>query len=71
MTAILARASLLGGIYLRSESRMMHALLQPRYGTTDDLALGRTEPPSPGDDEVLLRVRAASRVIRMPGDDSV
>jgi NADPH:quinone reductase-like Zn-dependent oxidoreductase len=38
----------------------MRAIVQDRYGTADDLHLRDIERPAPGDDEVLVRVRAAS-----------
>lgn len=38
----------------------MKAIVQDRYGSTDDLELREVEKPVVGDDEVLVRVRAAS-----------
>jgi NADPH:quinone reductase-like Zn-dependent oxidoreductase len=38
----------------------MRAVLQDRYGSPDDLRMGQIDRPSVGDDEVLVRVRAAS-----------
>ena len=37
----------------------MRAILHDRYGTSEVLRVGRTERPTPGDHEVLVRVRAA------------
>ncbi|WP_214408638.1 NAD(P)-dependent alcohol dehydrogenase [Sphaerisporangium fuscum] len=37
----------------------MKAILQDRYGPAEVLRLGEIDPPAPGDDEVLVRVRAA------------
>lgn len=37
----------------------MHAVLHPRYGTPDVLALAEVARPVPGDDDVLVRVHAA------------
>lgn len=38
----------------------MRAILQSGYGSVDDLRLGEITRPEPADDEVLLRVKAAS-----------
>ena len=38
----------------------MKAIIQDRYGSPDALVLGEIDRPAPGDDEVLVRVRAAS-----------
>ena len=38
----------------------MKAIVQDRYGSADALELGQIERPTAGDDEVLVRVRAAS-----------
>lgn len=38
----------------------MEAILQSRYGPIDDLQLGQVARPVPAEDEVLVRVRAAS-----------
>jgi NADPH:quinone reductase-like Zn-dependent oxidoreductase len=38
----------------------MKAIVQERYGSPDDLRLGEVPEPTVGDDEVLVRVRAAS-----------
>jgi NADPH:quinone reductase-like Zn-dependent oxidoreductase len=38
----------------------MKAIVQERYGSFDDLKLRDVDKPVPGDDEVLVRVRAAS-----------
>lgn len=38
----------------------MRAILQTAYGSVDDLRLGEVPRPEPADDEVLVRVRAAS-----------
>jgi NADPH:quinone reductase-like Zn-dependent oxidoreductase len=38
----------------------MKAIVQDRYGSADVLELGEIEKPTAGDDEVLVRVRAAS-----------
>ncbi len=38
----------------------MRAILQDRYGTPDGLHLAEVDRPAVGDDEVLIRVRAAS-----------
>src|SRR5207247_3773442 len=38
----------------------MKALVQERYGAPDDLDLREVDKPVVGDDEVLVRVRAAS-----------
>ena len=38
----------------------MQAIIQDRYGAPDVLALREVDPPVVGDDEVLIRVRAAS-----------
>ncbi len=38
----------------------MRAIVQDRYGSIDDLRLGEVARPEPADDEVLVRVRAAS-----------
>lgn len=38
----------------------MKAVVQRRYGSPDDLEVREVEPPRVGDDEVLVRVRAAS-----------
>ncbi len=38
----------------------MRAVVQDRYGSPDLLRLDEIEPPAPGEDEVLVRVRAAS-----------
>lgn len=38
----------------------MHALVQPEYGSPDVLRLEEVETPSIGDDDVLVRVHAAS-----------
>lgn len=37
----------------------MKAIVQDRYGPPDVLRLTEVDPPTPGDDEVLVRVRAA------------
>ena len=42
-----------------SSARNMKAVVQDRYGSADVLSLGVVERPSPADDEVLVRVRAA------------
>ena len=39
---------------------VMRAIMQDRYGSVDDLRLGEVQRPEPGEDEVLIRVRAAS-----------
>ena len=38
----------------------MKAIVQEKYGSADDLELREVAKPLPGDDEVLVRVRAAS-----------
>ncbi len=38
----------------------MRAIVQDRYGLIDDLRLGEVPRPEPAEDEVLIRVRAAS-----------
>jgi NADPH:quinone reductase-like Zn-dependent oxidoreductase len=38
----------------------MRAIVQDGYGTADDLRLAEVDPPAVADDEVLVRVRAAS-----------
>jgi NADPH:quinone reductase-like Zn-dependent oxidoreductase len=38
----------------------MRAIIQQRYGSPDDLELREVDKPVPGDDEVLVHVRAAS-----------
>ncbi|NIP58743.1 MAG: zinc-binding dehydrogenase [Gemmatimonadetes bacterium] len=38
----------------------MKAIVQTRYGSPDDLVLREVDPPEVGDDEVRVRVRAAS-----------
>src|ERR671912_1306838 len=38
----------------------MKAIIQDRYGSPDTLELTEIDPPATGDDEVLVRVRAAS-----------
>ncbi|MEE8493977.1 MAG: alcohol dehydrogenase catalytic domain-containing protein [Nitrospirales bacterium] len=38
----------------------MKATVQERYGSPDDLELREVEKPAVGDDDVLVRVRAAS-----------
>jgi NADPH:quinone reductase-like Zn-dependent oxidoreductase len=38
----------------------MKAIIQDRYGSPDTLELAEIDPPATGDDEVLVRVRAAS-----------
>ena len=38
----------------------MRAIVQDSYGALDELALGEVDRPTPGVDEVLIRVRAAS-----------
>jgi NADPH:quinone reductase-like Zn-dependent oxidoreductase len=38
----------------------MKAIVQERYGSPDDLELREVAKPVVGDDEVLVRVRAAS-----------
>src|SRR2546422_11374518 len=38
----------------------MKAIVQERYGSPDDLDLREVDKPVVGDDEVLVRVRAAS-----------
>jgi len=38
----------------------MKAIIQEKYGSPDDLRLREVDKPAPGDDEVLVRVRAAS-----------
>ena len=40
----------------------MKAIVQERYGTPDDLELREVDQPVVGDDEVLVRVRAASTI---------
>ncbi len=40
--------------------RTMRAVVQHRYGSADDLSLQDTPVPTPADDQVLLRVHAAS-----------
>ncbi|MDI1442481.1 NAD(P)-dependent alcohol dehydrogenase [Polyangium sp. 6x1] len=40
--------------------RAMHALVQPEYGSADVLRLEEVETPEMGDDDVLVRVHAAS-----------
>ena len=41
----------------------MQAIVRRRYGTPDVLELGEIERPVPGDDDVLVRVRAAGASI--------
>ena len=41
-------------------ARTMKAIIRGRYGSPDVLELRETEQPVPGDDETLVRVRAAS-----------
>ncbi len=38
----------------------MKAIIQDRYGSPDALEITEIDPPARGDDEVLVRVRAAS-----------
>ena len=38
----------------------MRAIVQSRYGSVDDLILGEVPRPEPAEDEVLVRVKAAS-----------
>ena len=38
----------------------MKAIIQERYGSPDALELRDVDPPTPGEGEVLVRVRAAS-----------
>ncbi len=38
----------------------MKAIVQDRYGSPDVLRLAEVEEPVPGDEDVLVRVRAAS-----------
>ena len=38
----------------------MKAIVQEKYGSPDDLKLREVDKPAVGDDEVLVRVRAAS-----------
>jgi NADPH:quinone reductase-like Zn-dependent oxidoreductase len=38
----------------------MKAVIHERYGSPDDLRVEETDLPAVGDDEVLVRVRAAS-----------
>ena len=38
----------------------MKAIVQEKYGSPDDLQLREVDKPAVGDDEVLVRVRAAS-----------
>ncbi|MGH3353846.1 MAG: alcohol dehydrogenase catalytic domain-containing protein [Nocardioides sp.] len=38
----------------------MRAIVQGRYGSVDDLSLSDVPRPDPAEDEVLVRVRAAS-----------
>ena len=38
----------------------MKAIFQDRYGSVDDLRIAEVDPPAPAEDEVLVRVRAAS-----------
>src|SRR5262245_65764900 len=38
----------------------MKAIVQRKYGSPEDLALQEVDRPAVGDDEVLVRVRAAS-----------
>ena len=38
----------------------MEAILQSRYGSIDDLQPGQVARPAAAEDEVLIRVRAAS-----------
>lgn len=38
----------------------MKAIMQDRYGSPEALRLGEVDPPVPGDDDVLIRVRAAA-----------
>src|SRR5712692_11815176 len=38
----------------------MKAIVQEKYGSPDNLELREVDKPAPGDDEVLVRVRAAS-----------
>src|SRR5437667_9595561 len=38
----------------------MKAIVQEKYGSPDDLELREVDKPAAGDDEVLVRVRAAS-----------
>ncbi len=38
----------------------MKAIVQDRYGSPDVLRLREVDVPTPGDDEVLVRVRASS-----------
>lgn len=44
---------------MRTGERTMKAIFQDRYGSTDVLKFGDVERPEVGDDEVLVRVRAA------------
>jgi len=40
--------------------RAMKAIVQAKYGSPDDLEVREVDEPAVGDDEVLVRVRAAS-----------
>jgi NADPH:quinone reductase-like Zn-dependent oxidoreductase len=44
---------------MRTDELTMKAIFQDRYGSTDVLKFGDVEKPEVGDDEVLVRVRAA------------
>jgi NADPH:quinone reductase-like Zn-dependent oxidoreductase len=50
----------LAGAHAISHARTMHALVVPAYGTPDVLRYEEVSVPDVGDDEVLVRVRAAS-----------
>jgi len=43
-----------------AQEKAMKAIVQEEYGSLDALQLREVEKPAPGDDEVLVRVRAAS-----------
>ena len=56
----ISRTSHAGATALASE-RTMHAIVHDRYGTPDVLTFTDVDRPGISDDEVLVRVRAASR----------
>lgn len=41
----------------------MNAIARDRYGSADDLRLRDVEPPQVGDEDVLVRVRAAASTV--------
>src|SRR3989442_15909558 len=43
-----------------SQDETMKAIVQEKYGSPEDLELREVDKPVAGDDEVLVRVRAAS-----------